>query len=129
LKKTITPADVPVFDPGVIADINRHLGEARNIGAQLVQTFTSSATRHLERIQAALVARDDKAAARSAHALKGGAVTIGLSRLAHTCAHIERRLSADDAAATVDDKERAMFAREIRHEHDRALEALASLPG
>jgi len=128
LKPNLLPGDLPILDPAVLTSINQQLGEARNVAGKLIETFSSTSGRHLEQIQTAIACREYHTAARSAHTLKGGALTIGLSRLAHTCARIEKRLSSDDAATSVDDEERAMLSREIQIEHDRALEALARWP-
>ncbi len=128
MKEKLIPDDLPVLDPGVLTSINKQLGESRNVAGKLIETFSSTSGRHLEQIEAALRNREDHNAARAAHALKGGSLTIGLTRLAHACAKIEKRLSSDDSSATVDDHERAILSKEIRKEHDTALTALSRWP-
>lgn len=128
LKSILIPDDLPVLDPGVLTSINKQLGESRNVAGKLIETFSSTSGRHLEQIEAALKHREDHSAARAAHALKGGALTIGLTRLAHACAKIEKRLSSDDSAEAVEDHERAILSKEIRSEHEKALVALSRWP-
>lgn len=128
MKPTFTPELLPVLDADVLDQINRQLGEARNIAGKLIETFSATARQHLARIQEALTSRDDATASRTAHALKGGALTIGLTRLAHICSHLEKHLSDEPGASPVTDEERREFADLIRREYDLALKALAHWP-
>lgn len=128
MKPTFTSDPLPVLNTDVLKQINKQLGEARNIAAKLIDTFSSTACQHHSRIQEALEAGDHLAASRSAHALKGGALTIGLARLAHTCSQLEARLSEDGSAAMLTDHERRALSELIRTEYDLAMDALSRWP-
>lgn len=120
----MTPEGLPALDPAVLENISLQLG-SRMAATKLMEIFSSTSSQYLVRITSSLASRDFKAASSSAHALKGGALTIGLTRLAHVCAHLERRLGMEDAAVAVGDPECAMLGLDLARECDQALESLA----
>ncbi|MCK6480879.1 MAG: Hpt domain-containing protein, partial [Planctomycetes bacterium] len=119
------PAPVPAgareatLDPAALDSI-AELGEGEegDIIAELVYIFSSEARPRMERLRAALAARDAEEVRREAHGLKGSAASIGAKALAE----IARTLEEGGRAGSVEGGEDLM--RDLEEEFDRVRAAL-----
>jgi len=78
---------VPVLDERVLSEL-RTLGA--DVVAEIFDLFVGDVPGRLVKLQRAIDDRSREAVLREAHGLKGSALGVGASRLAHLCAAIER---------------------------------------
>ncbi len=90
----LDPNDYPVFDPAATAQLVKDYGADTVNG--FAARFTDLAPEKLGAILAAEMAGDADAWRRAVSALKGGARTLGLARLATACRIVERALDGGD---------------------------------
>jgi HPt (histidine-containing phosphotransfer) domain-containing protein len=91
-------SSVPHAD-GVSLDVLARVGGDRELLAEISRLFLDDAPRHLERIRAALDARDGESLRRAAHGLKGAAANFdaeGVVAAARTLEEIGRTAQFDD---------------------------------
>lgn len=86
-----------LLDTAVLETHAQELGA--DLVAQICRRFLDDAPRTLDTIAAAVQARDAEAGRRAAHRLAGGALSVGLSRLAARTREAEEALRAGDLAA------------------------------
>jgi signal transduction histidine kinase/CheY-like chemotaxis protein/HPt (histidine-containing phosphotransfer) domain-containing protein len=111
-----------VVDPSVLGTLAARLGDrAPAFLGSLLSTWEGESARRLEELDAAVDADDDEAAARAAHALKGGSASMGAVRLATTCAQLEQDVRAGR------DVELPSARARLRAEVELAREALGRL--
>ena len=114
--------DETVVDPSVLGTLAARLGDrAPAFLGGLVTTWEGESARRLEELDAAVDADDDQAAARAAHALKGGSASMGAVRLATACAQLEQDVRAGR------DVELSSVRARLRAEVEVAREALGRL--
>ena len=93
--------DGSIIDPTVLAEDRAVLGAER--GALMINTFVETAPVQIDGIRHALAEGRFERAADLAHALRGGAGSLGLRRLADRCGVLEARARTPEAAALAED--------------------------
>jgi two-component system sensor histidine kinase RpfC len=88
-RPVLTVVETPVVDPGVLADLGR-LSADPTFVERLVRGFHSDAERLVEAISAALAARRYEEVKDAAHALKGGAGSVGATQLVALALRFEK---------------------------------------
>jgi hypothetical protein len=117
------PAEPPASDPidedrlAVLRQVNPSDG---SLLPRLIEAFVGDLPGTLDEINAAIDGADDDALHRSAHRLKGAALTIGAAAVGAVCERLEGVTGAGDHEAR---ELRDLLATEI----DRATEALRAL--
>jgi CheY-like chemotaxis protein/HPt (histidine-containing phosphotransfer) domain-containing protein len=106
---------VPVFDRAVAL---HHVGGEPEILRQLVEMFLEQGTARMRSVEEALALGDARKLEHGAHALKGTAATLGMSRLRDTAYTVERLGSEGKAT------EAAGAVLEMRAAMDEVVEAL-----
>jgi two-component system, sensor histidine kinase and response regulator len=81
--------DPPVVDAGA-ADRLRDAVGSEEIVAEIFAMFCTQAAAHVEAIERHIAAGDGDAVSRSAHSLKGSALTVGATAVARAAAELER---------------------------------------
>lgn len=91
---------VDLLDSAAITELHDMLGDDL---LEIVEQFVDQLEEHIAAIEAAFVASDAVALTAAAHALKGSAGNIGVTRLSALCSEIERaaRVQKLDEAATL----------------------------
>lgn len=89
-------AELSVFDPSFIAQLSSDYGD--KTAAEFISRFESLAPGQRDKIAAS--SSDLNVCRRAASGLKGGARSLGLTRLAGACRDIERGCAEDNAQAT-----------------------------
>ncbi len=88
-RPVLTIVETPVVDPAVLADLGQ-LSTDPTFVERLVRGFHSDAERLVETISAALAARRYEEVKDAAHALKGGAGSVGATQLVTLALRFER---------------------------------------
>ncbi|HET9853240.1 MAG TPA: Hpt domain-containing protein [Candidatus Limnocylindrales bacterium] len=86
---TSSYGDVPVLDPGVIAELLESTGGDEEFVRDLVATYVEEGTGLLGGMRDAVASGDAAAIVRPAHSLKSSSAAIGVMRLSSICRSIE----------------------------------------
>jgi len=105
-------------DTLITAQVLARVGGDRELLAEISRLFVDDAPGHLQRIRAALDARDGDALRRAAHGLKGAAANFD----ADAVVAIARQLEDMGSEGNFDDHDRAW--RELTNETERLISAL-----
>jgi signal transduction histidine kinase/CheY-like chemotaxis protein/HPt (histidine-containing phosphotransfer) domain-containing protein len=116
------PAGVQDVDPSVLQGLTGRLGDrAGAVVGRLVDTWEAETATRLAALDEAVAAGDAEAAARTAHAVRGGSAALGALRVAEVCAAAEQALK-DGRPVDL-----AAFRDELRTAVAAAREGLAAL--
>jgi HPt (histidine-containing phosphotransfer) domain-containing protein len=116
-RPTLTVVDTPVVDIGVLADLGR-LSSDPTFVERLIRGFHTDTERLVAAIGDALVRRAYEEVKDAAHALKGGAGSVGASQLLQLASRLEK--APHDALRL----KAATWTDELRRTADAALSAL-----
>jgi CheY-like chemotaxis protein len=81
--------DPPLVDPRA-ADRLRDAVGSEQLVAQIMEMFLVQAASHIETLRCAVTYEDTETAIRTAHSLKGSAMTVGATAIARVAAEVER---------------------------------------
>ena len=93
------PDDVPSIDDGPLSALESEPGGHDTL-VELVALFAADMPRRLRELRRALAARDGQQATRWAHSIKGGAATMGATRLALLAEQVEHARASIETGAT-----------------------------
>jgi CheY-like chemotaxis protein/HPt (histidine-containing phosphotransfer) domain-containing protein len=116
----VAPATAPVFDPTVLASLPMVAdGSQPEFASSVLEQYRLGSTDLIDRLGRALTAGDAQVVLRSMHSLKSASAQVGAEAAAQRAGALEQQMRAGTTPTEGD-------MRQLRFEHQRALEAIAA---